>query len=382
MHSRVRRRLVDDERHAELDRFDRLVDGDGRHRRRHQRRDGRHRSDGRNRNDDRRRHDGGGTTGGGTTTSGDFVWTAEPSGHSDAIAAVWGSGPSDVWAVGGHAILHSTGDGAWTTVHEDANASYQSVIGADGWIFVGGSACTNGVCQGGLLLRSSDAGATWSTVTLDYAVTGLSAAGGNVYADDGNVYASADHFDTMTAVPLDWPTSMGVFADGGTLVAYGGLRNAELRRSSDGGATWASVYSAAYGSQDSASNAVVRGGASLFALANGCSVPSCGGAVLRSSDGGATWAEASRLDNTRTGLWAANDAEVWVGGTPFSRSTDGGVTFTTVTLPHDTADPRAVGRQRQRALRHGSRRHDLSRQALRRRRRRWRWPSRPLAISH
>ncbi|HEY2746011.1 MAG TPA: hypothetical protein VGL86_15355 [Polyangia bacterium] len=269
-------------------------------------------------------------------SAGDWTWTVEPSGRSEPIAAIWGSGPGDVWAVGGHGIVHSQGDGAWRIAHEDANESYDAVIGAGGWIFVGGSACSNGVCQGGVLLRSSDGGASWSDQSFTYAVSGLSAGASTIYADASDVYASSDDFATSMTVPLGWPVSIGVYADGTTLFAYGGLRNAELRRSSDGGQTWTSVFSGAYGSQSSTTNGLARGGATLFALANGCSVPSCTGALLRSADDGASWQEASRPQSNVAGVWAASDAEVFVGGSALMRSVDGGTTFAAVTLPDET----------------------------------------------
>jgi hypothetical protein len=270
-------------------------------------------------------------------STGDWAWTVESSGGSEPMSAIWGSGPGDVWAVGGHGIVHSRGDGAWTTTHADANESYATIIGAGGWIFVGGSACNSGVCQGGVLLRSSDGGATWSDQSLAYAVSGLSAGASTIYADASDVYASSDDFATSKIVPLDWASSAGVYADGATLYAYGGLRNAELRRSSDDGQTWTSVFAAAYGSQSSSTSAVARGTSAMFALANGCSVPSCTGALLRSADDGASWQEASRPQDYVAGVWAASDDEVFVGGSALMRSVDGGATFTTVTLPDETS---------------------------------------------
>jgi photosystem II stability/assembly factor-like uncharacterized protein len=265
--------------------------------------------------------------------AGDFAWSLEDSGRGEPIAAVWGSGPHDVWAVGGHGIVHSSGDGKWTTVHEDAGEQYQALLGADGWIFVGGVGCTNGLCQGGVLLRSSDGGATWSRQSIGAGVSGFSAAGGTVYVDSSDVYASTDHFATSSKVPLTWATSNGVFADGSALFAYGGLRGAEIRRSTDGGQSWTSVYSGFGGSKSGTMSAIARSGTTLFALANGCSVPACVGAVFRSNDAGATWREASRPQDSVAGVWSGKDAEVFVGGSALMRSTDGGATFSKVTLP-------------------------------------------------
>ncbi|HEX9104672.1 MAG TPA: hypothetical protein VF997_20820, partial [Polyangia bacterium] len=172
----------------------------------------------------------------------DFAWRVESSGRGEPLSAIWGSSARDVWAVGGHGVVHSSGDGAWVTVHEDANAELQAVYGADGWLFVGGTACTGGVCQGGLIARSHDRGASWTTAALGSGVVGFGALGGSVYADSGDLYASSDYFATTTTQPLSWATSHGVFADDGALYAYGGLRGAQIRRSRDGGQTWATVY--------------------------------------------------------------------------------------------------------------------------------------------
>jgi hypothetical protein len=266
---------------------------------------------------------------------GDFVWTVESSGRSEPVTAIWGSSATDVWAASAHGVVRSSGDGAWTTVHEDANAEFEAISGSDGWIFVGGVACSGGVCQGGLLERSADHGATWTTQSLGSSVDGFTASGGTIYADSGDAYASTDDFATTTTVPLGWATAHGVFADGGALYAYGGLRGAQIRRTTDGGQTWTTQYSGFSGSKSGYINALARGTTKMFALANGCSVPACVGAVFVSADGGNTWTEASRPQDFVTGVWAASDSEIFVGGTALMRSQDGGATFTKVTLPVD-----------------------------------------------
>jgi hypothetical protein len=269
------------------------------------------------------------------TPAGEFSWTVESSGRAEPVSAIWAAGARDVWAVSGHGVVHSAGDGAWATVHEDPNDEYQAVLGADGWIFVGGLACSGGVCQGGILLRSSDGGATWAKQTIGSGVSGFSAVAGSVYADSGDVYASSDHFATTTTIPLGWATSYGVFADGGALYAYGGLRGAQIRRTSDGGQTWTTVYSGFSGSQSGYMNALTRGGSAMFALANGCSVPACLGAVFRSLDGGDSWVQASIAQDWVSGVWAASADEIYVGGTALVRSTDGAASFAKVSLPVD-----------------------------------------------
>ncbi|MGZ3440009.1 MAG: WD40/YVTN/BNR-like repeat-containing protein [Polyangia bacterium] len=270
-----------------------------------------------------------------TPTTGDFVWTVESSGRSEPISAIWGSGAHDVWAAGGHGVVHSNGDGTWTTLHEDTADEYQALFGGDGWVYVGGLACADGLCQGGIVLRSSDGGATWTRLSLGSGVSGFTADGGTVYADSADLFGTTDHFATTSQVPLAWATSNGIFADGGALYAYGGLRGAEIRRSSDGGQSWTTVYSGFSGSRSGTINSLTRGDKALFALANGCSVPACVGALFRSLDGGESWQEASRPQDRVTGVWAPSDAEIFVGGTALMRSSNGGATFAKVTLPVD-----------------------------------------------
>jgi photosystem II stability/assembly factor-like uncharacterized protein len=138
-------------------------------------------------------------------------------------------------------------------------------------------------------------------------------------------------------VPIAWATSVGVYATDGALFVYGGLRGSAIRRSTDGGQSWATVYEGFSGSKSGHMDAIVRGDKALFAIANGCSVPACLGAVLRSDDGGTSWTLGPTIADWARGLWAAGDGEVWVGGARLMYSTDGAATFNAVTLPTTTA---------------------------------------------
>jgi hypothetical protein len=264
-----------------------------------------------------------------TQVAGELAWRGEASGRTEPLSAVWGSGANDVWAVGGHVILHSRGDGAWTTVHEDAAEEYSTVYGAGGWIYVAGFVCDAGLCQGGVVLRSSDGGATWTRSTLGAGVTGM--AGGSmgdvVYANSGDLYVSHDHFATTEKQALPWSAAEGIFVDGSAVYVFGGQRGAQIRRSSDGGATWTMVYSGFSGSQSGYANGIARGRAAMFATVNGCYVPYCIAGLLRSDDGGATWQESSRPQDYIAGAWAASDDEVYIGGTHLMHSVDGGAHF-------------------------------------------------------
>jgi photosystem II stability/assembly factor-like uncharacterized protein len=81
---------------------------------------------------------------------------------------------------------------------------------------------------------------------------------------------------------------------------------------------------------------MVRAGTSLLALANGCSVPACVGAIFRSTDGGNAWTMTAQPQDWVIGAWALSDSEILVGGTTLIRSRDGGLTFAKMALPVDT----------------------------------------------
>ena len=94
------------------------------------------------------------------------------------------------------------------------------------------------------------------------------------------------NFATSEKVPLTWATSVGVLAHQSALLVYGGLRGSTIRRSTDGGQSWTTVYQGFSGSKSGEMDGMARGDQVLFGIANGCSVPACAGAVLRSADGG------------------------------------------------------------------------------------------------
>jgi hypothetical protein len=85
--------------------------------------------------------------------SGD-TWTTSLSGFADGLAAVWGSGPSDVYVVGFHGtILHSTDGHAWTPQVSGATALHAIWgSGPDDVFVVGGN---------GVLLHTTNGGQSW-----------------------------------------------------------------------------------------------------------------------------------------------------------------------------------------------------------------------------
>jgi hypothetical protein len=71
-------------------------------------------------------------------------WQKETSGTSDDLYSVWGSGPTDVWAVGGGmyeyggaTVLHRDGNG-WTGVETGTIGSLRAVAGGGGKVLVAG----------------------------------------------------------------------------------------------------------------------------------------------------------------------------------------------------------------------------------------------------
>ena len=95
------------------------------------------------------------------------------------------------------------------------------------------------------------------------------------------------------------------------------------------------MYSGFSGSKTGYMNGLVRAGATMLALANGCSVPACMGAIFRSADGGTSWQQAAQPQDWVVGIWPTSDSELFVGGTALLRSRDAGASFDKVALPVD-----------------------------------------------
>lgn len=281
---------------------------------------------------------GEGTSASSSGTGVEPQWNIEATGTTDALAAVWGIGHSSAWAVGTHSILRSAGDGSWTIVRSGDSDQYAAVFGADGVILVAGLACDSGLCDGGVLLRSTDDGATWTRTALtDAAYNFARGADGTIYlATDGGVLASSDDFATSTLQAVSsLPAMHGVFVGGdAALLALGGVRSFEIRRSGDGGTSWATSFSGVGGSQSGYVGAAWSAGdANVYAVANASDVPRTFGRLLRSSDGGESFAPTSIPDlDDANAVWGSSATDVYVAGSQLLHAGDGS-TFTPVTLP-------------------------------------------------
>lgn len=271
------------------------------------------------------------------TTTVAVQWRVEDSGTSDTLVGVWGTGSDDVWVVGTRSILRSHGDGVWAQVGGGSTDQYTAVFGSDGVVLVAGMECEGGVCTCGMLLRSRDGGAHWTRQALPTVAWGFArGADGTVYlALEGAVLASRDGFETSVSHPVDTlQATRGVFVgDDGAVLTYGGLRTYEIRRSEDGGDSWTTVFSGGGGSRSGHVDAMWGIGASLWATANGSSVPRSFGALLRSDDGGRSFAPASLPDlDGVAGVWGASADDVYIAGRQLLHAVDGR-TFAAVTLP-------------------------------------------------
>jgi photosystem II stability/assembly factor-like uncharacterized protein len=193
----------------------------------------------------------------------------------------------------------------------------------------------------GVVLRSTDGGAAWTPVIRAmrplflwdwWEVNGVWGAGDVRVAvggyrrgpaeNTGLIQRSTDGGTTWAPVDTGAPEAWrAVWGDGSTLVAVG----RGIARSMDGGATWTSV---APGIPDTRLEAVWGSGADVLVVGER-------GTLLRSSDGGETWAAASsRVQTTFRGVTGTGASRIVAGddGT-ILRSADGGSTWARVATP-------------------------------------------------
>ncbi len=231
-------------------------------------------------------------------------------------------------AVGSGALLQrSTDDGlTWTSVVTGDRQSLQAIADVDA-----STAVAVGVS--GRIRRTADAGVTWNIVPSPVSINlygvafagGASSANGLAVGASGTILRTGDNGRTWSVVgswpalgdlhSVTWPSS-------GVVIAAG---DNGMLRSIDGGATWATVA----GFTPNSFLTSVAFGDPATGL-----VGSLQGQIWRTTDGGATWnSVAAKPDvvaivfpSPTTAIALAND------GTSL-RSTDGGVTWTTLGAP-------------------------------------------------
>jgi hypothetical protein len=196
--------------------------------------------------------------------------------HVGSFSDLWGSSPSDVWAVGSDYpdqtgyVYHSPGGGVWTQI-KTAAPIYAVWGSGSNDVYVAGQ---------NLLLHTADAGATWQTQTLP-------ALGGGSWV-----------LDTLWGSGAGDLYATGIRSDGsGTVVGSSILH-------STGNGTWVTQYSSTDGYSFSLWGADAN---HLFALDRQT------GAVLRSSGNG-TWTAYGALGQSGS-IWGLDAGRLYVSGT-------------------------------------------------------------------
>ena len=309
----------------------------------------------------------GGSGGGnpGPTSSGRLRVDRESSGRSDPGQRDLGhraratSGPSAVMA---SCIRRATAAGRRCT--RTPTRSTRRSSAADGWIFVGGLAASAACASGGVVLalvrrrrELDEAGARQRRRPASPAV------GTTCTPTARDIYASNDHFATTDddAARLGdlerrvrrrrraSTRTAGCAARRSGAPATAGRRGRQSTRRFSGSQT--RLHERA--------GARRRRRCSRWPTAAACrraSAPSSARSTAALPGG--------KRRGRRTivvGVWPTSDTELFVGGTTLMRSRDGGATFTKVDATGRHADPGAVGRERERALRRRAGRHDPAR---------------------
>lgn len=233
-------------------------------------------------------------------------------------------GASTIIAIGDYALWRST-DGGVTWVDEERPVSYLSKIATDGsghWMLVEPDGYGNPQLQ-----YSADDGASWSLMTWPVTNRGeilYAGLGKWVAVIENNAYVTTDNGTSWgSAATIGYISERPVASDNnGTLIAALYDSPGTIRRSTDGGSTWADVAGqVGYGSM----NGAACDGTGKWLLS-----PVYSAALLRSTDNGATWesipipeslADGLRpcghyngvwIAFTRTGVIASNDfGENW-----------------------------------------------------------------------
>lgn len=230
---------------------------------------------------------------------------------------VWGSGSTRIVVTSDRTILRSTDAGAtWASITSGATFGLNAV-----W---GNASVALAVGNGGIIQRSTDLGGTWTTVPVGTNAFLLDVHGVDstvvVVGSQGLILRSTDAGKTWANVASGtdlWLTA--VWGNGNTMLAVGA--GGVILRSQNAGASWVPVRAV-----DGVTLSDVYGADSTI-VAVGYS-----GAIRRSSDDGRTWTNAN--SGTTTFLWgiaAADSTMIAVGDSGLiRRSTDAGVTWHTL----------------------------------------------------
>lgn len=222
----------------------------------------------------------------------------------------------------------------WTSVSAPADSAWRSVAYGNGvWIAVGPSAPDPAV-NTNRVMRSTDGGLTWSTVSVAQGSWTSVAYGNGVWVAVSSETGDANQVIRSTDGGLSWTAHSAAEANTWLSVAYGnGVWVAvssdgtnQVMRSTDG-LTWS-----AHGAAAAKDWSRVAYGNGVWVAVSTDDGSGATDRVMRSTNGGVTWtAHAATASNSWISVAYGND--VWIavstGGTNrVMRSTNGGVTWT------------------------------------------------------
>ena len=216
-------------------------------------------------------------------------------------------------------------------------------------------AIANDLMNGLDVYRSADSGTSWAMVghipsgvsVLDYkcfAAAGLArlyvVTGGQCYrsTDGGETWAGSSFgtlTQTATAVCVDPTNPSKVYAAGGEIDFGAGGMHLGFYRSTDGGQSWSTSSHLSFDGVSVHGMAVAKTNPNVIYV---CGAKDAGGAsyglLLKSTDGGATWADISSACDPEVygefndvAVDPTDASRVYVAGWDFYRSTDGGATW-------------------------------------------------------
>jgi photosystem II stability/assembly factor-like uncharacterized protein len=218
------------------------------------------------------------------TTDGGSTWHVV---YNESVS-LWTVAARDAhhaWAAGEDLEVYTTGDDGvtWDQADTPAPEGFESISDIEVVDATTGLACTKSGSKGGRILRTIDAGATWTVVEsgLAQGLDDLSVRGQTVMAagQDGLLLVSADGGATWTDLSSGSREFLGsisfVDKQRGWIAGYGGV----VLQTGDGGTTWTS--------SDTGTSANL--GAVDFVDASYGWIVGAGGLIKRTSDGGASW---------------------------------------------------------------------------------------------
>lgn len=238
-----------------------------------------------------------------------------------------------VYTHGSSGVIYG-GTSANVKYSTDGGATFASGSGASGNINAGGSFGSNAFLGSSLgVYRSTDAGATWSSVFSNgsgFTALAGNSAGTKIFAGDDGGFVAYSGNSGSSFVSVGTPTAGGVslsqvnalYYDSSTGVLYaGGLDNSftgSVLQTSDDGTTWSLTQTFA-----------ASGTVNVIKMASGRIYVGTNDGMRVSSDGGASWTTYMGSSGTYVYSVAINNGSVYVGtsGATIRWDDEGGASF-------------------------------------------------------